>query len=147
MKRTVEVFLGGTTAKGTNWREKLIKRLDVNYFNPVVENWDDEAYKLELKKRKTCDYVLYVISPLMIGVYSIAEVVDDSNKRPKKTLLCVVDNDGEDEYSKITWSKEQKKSLDAVKKMVEKNGGLIFDSLIQTALFLNNNKYISDDEK
>jgi len=138
MNNKIEVFLGGTTAKGTNWREKLIKRLHIDYFNPVVDDWNEEAYKLELKKRKTCDYVLYVISPLMIGVYSIAEVVDDSNKRPEKTILCVIDSDGDtDEYKEKTWSKEQAKSLTAVKKMVENNGATVFDSLFDVAIFLN----------
>ena len=37
---------------------------------------------------------MFVITPLMSGVYSIAEVVDASNKNPKKTILCVLDDDG-----------------------------------------------------
>ena len=81
----MEVFLGGTTAEGTTWREELIPMLEIDYFNPVVDDWNDEAYEKELEKRETCDYVLYVISPLMEGTYSVAEVVDDSNKRPNKT--------------------------------------------------------------
>lgn len=42
----MEVFLGGTCASGTNWREKLIPKLDIEYFNPVVDDWDDEAYEI-----------------------------------------------------------------------------------------------------
>ena len=134
----IEVFLGGTTAKGTTWREDLIKKLEVDYFNPIVDDWNEEAYQQELKKRKTCDYVLYVISPLMIGMYSIAECTDDSNKRPEKTLFCVIDYDGVGKkYDNIRWSNEQKKSLDAVSKMVKKNGVTTFDSLDEIANFLN----------
>ena len=134
----LEVFLGGTTAKGTSWREDLIKNLEVDYFNPIVDDWNDEAYKRELRKRNTCDYVLYVISPLMIGVYSIAEAIDDSNKRPEKTLFCVVDSDGDiKKYSEIKWNKDQSKSLDAVAKLVKKNGGKVFDKLNEVADYLN----------
>ena len=38
----MKVFLGGT-CNGSNWREELIKELDIDYFNPVIENWDDKA--------------------------------------------------------------------------------------------------------
>lgn len=133
--KEIEVFLGGTTAQGTDWRDRLIKKLNVNYFNPIVDDWDDAAYKRELRKRKTCDFVLYVITPLMIGVYSIAEVVQDSNLRPEKTIFCVLNSDGPDKT--VKWSKEQKKSLDAVKKMVEKNGATVLDSLKEISEFLN----------
>ena len=48
----------------------------------------------------------------MMGVYSIAEVVDDSNKRPSKTLYVQVNSD--DKYS---FSSSQIKSLEVVKKL------------------------------
>ncbi|MDD5649271.1 MAG: nucleoside 2-deoxyribosyltransferase domain-containing protein [Candidatus Nanoarchaeia archaeon] len=133
----MEVFLGGTTAEGTNWREKLIPMLEIDYFNPIVDDWNDEAYKKELEKRETCDYVLYVITPLMEGYYSIAEVVDDSNKRAEKTILCVLDTDGEGENAKKTWSKNQKKSWTAIKKMVDDNWGMVLNNLDEVADYLN----------
>lgn len=133
----MEVFLGGTTADGTTWREELIPQLEVDYFNPIVEDWDEEAYQLELEKRETCDYILYVITPLMEGAYAVAEVVDDSNKRPNKTIFCVLnsDGDGDDE-----WTKHQKKSLDKVKEMVENNGALVLEDLGEIADVLNSLK-------
>lgn len=129
-----EVFLGGTCAQGTNWRDKLIPMLEIDYFNPVVDDWNDEAYQKELRKRKTCDVILYVITPLMEGVYSIAEVIDDSNKRPEKTVFCVLDGDGD---GFIAWSPGQRKSLTAVEKMVKENGALVLDSIEDIAKLLN----------
>ena len=60
----------------------------------------------------------------MKGSYSIAEVIDDSNKRPGKTIFCFINKDGKQEFDK-----EQIKSLDKVGKMVENNGGKYLSSL------------------
>lgn len=130
------VFLGGTCNEST-WRDDLIKMLDtkkVEYFNPVVPDWTDEAAENELKERATCDIVLYVLTPKMTGVYSVAEVVDDSNKRPKKTVFCPLSADGKKEFDKGQW-----KSILAVCKMVEENGGkVIYNNLNNVAEYLNN---------
>lgn len=117
---------------GSLWRDRLIPLLKCTYFNPVVPDWNDEAYQEELRQREYCDYCLYVITPKMTGVYSIAEVIDDSNKRPNKTLFCVLHSDDTDEFSAA-----QLKSLNAVAKMVESNGGKVFNELTSLAKFLN----------
>ena len=78
-----KVFLGGTCNQST-WRKHLIPLLEIDYFNPVVEVWNDGAYQKELDERANCDYCLYVITTKMKGVYSIAEVIDDSNNDQKK---------------------------------------------------------------
>ena len=94
----IKVFLGGTCNE-SKWREMLISRLKIDYFNPVVDDWTPECMEEELKQRKLCDYVLYVITPLMTGVYSIAEVIDDSNKQPEKTIFCYLPVDKEKFFS------------------------------------------------
>jgi hypothetical protein len=131
-KNNPNVFLGGTCNNST-WRERLIKDLKVPYFNPVVDDWNEEAQKKELEERETAKFVLYVITPLMKGVYSIAEVIDDSNKRPKTTLFCVLEEDDDKNFDK-----SEMKSLNQVKEMVKKNGGRVFDSLKDISEFLNN---------
>ena len=129
-----KVFLGGTTNK-SDWRDTLIKKLKIEYFNPVVEDWNEKAQKEEIKQRKNCDYVLYVITPKMEGVYSIAEVVDDSNKRPDKTIFCyLLEDDGKE------FGKHQIKSLDMVGEMVKENGGKWFKSINEVSDFLNFDK-------
>lgn len=132
MKR---VFLGGTT-NNSDWRDKLIPKLKIDYFNPVVKDWNKEAQDNEIKERKNCDFVLYVITPKMEGVYSIAEAIDDSNKRPKKTVFAYIKEDGKE------FSSHQIKSLDMVGKMVEENGGKWFKSLALVAEYLNFEKNI-----
>ena len=127
----MKVFLGGTCAE-SKWREYLIEGLTMNYFNPVVEDWTPECQEEEIKQRKECDFVLYCITPKMEGVYSIAEVVDDSNKRPHKTLFCVLD---EDEGKLFT--EGQRRSLNAVSKLVKENGAKTFISIHSLRKFLN----------
>lgn len=139
-KRMKKVFLGGTF-NDSKWRDKLIPILDIDYFNPVVNDWTEECYQEELKQREICDYCLYVITPLMTGVYSIAEVVDDSNKRPHKTIFCVLNKDylqlNVETDNPILFDTWQMKSLDKVGRMVEKNGGKYFKSLEEVASYLN----------
>lgn len=130
-KSKVKVFLGGTCNEST-WRDELIKLLRIDYFNPVVDDWTEECYQEELNQRKICDYVLYVLTPKMSGVYSVAEVVDDSNKRPNKTVFCVLESDGGK-----TFDKGQLKSLEAVSKMVSENGVKSFSDLKSVANYLN----------
>lgn len=126
-----KVFLGGT-CNNTTWRDELIKLLNINYFNPVVDDWTPECMEEEIKQRKTCDYVLYVITPKMTGVYSIAEVIDDSNKRPNKTIFCYLkEDDGK------SFTDGQIKSLEQVSKMVQENGAKSFKSLKEIAEYLN----------
>ena len=126
-----KVFLGGTCNEST-WRDELIPLLNIEYFNPVVEDWTPECQAEELRQRETCDYCLYVITPLMTGTYSIAEVVDDSNKRPEKTLFCVLDD-----HDGVSFNKAASKSLEQVKNLVSKNGATVLPGLESIAAYLN----------
>lgn len=124
-------FLGGT-CNGSNWRENLIPLLKKSYYNPVVEDWTPKCQEEEIRQRENCNYCLYVITPKMTGVYSIAEVVDDSNKRPSKTIFCyLTEDDG------AIFEKHQIKALDATGNLVSKNGGMFFKSLERVADFIN----------
>ena len=120
----IKVFLGGT-CNGSAWRGELIKQLNIEYFDPVVKDWNDRAQQEEIFQRAHCDYCLYVITPKMAGVYSIAEVIDDSNKRPEKTLFCVLREEGTTRFDEGEW-----KSLTKVSEMVYDNGGKIFSNLL-----------------
>ena len=126
-----KVFLGGTCNE-SNWRNELIPLLKINFFNPIVDDWTEEAQKEEIKQRKLCDWVLYVITPKMTGVYSIAEIIDDSNKQPQKTIFCVLEEDED-----LKFNEHQLKSLDMVKKMAKNNGAKVFDTLEEIAEYLN----------
>lgn len=112
-----KVFLGGTCAE-TTWREELSAVLDVEYFNPVVGDWTPDCQAVEEAEKATCCNIhLYVITSDMIGVFSIAEVIESSMTKGKQTIFHVMP-DG--------FGKAQLKSLRAVCDMVAKHGGIAY---------------------
>lgn len=127
----MEVFLGGT-ANDSTWREFIMNNITMDYFNPIVDNWNEEAQQLEIEKRKSCDWLLYVITPKMTGVYSIAEVVYDAVTKPHKTLFCVLEFDDFNEFTE-----HQIKSLNMVKNMVSNCGARVFNNLDEIVEFIN----------
>ena len=127
----MKVFLGGTCNEST-WRNKIIPMLDIEYFNPVVDDWTEDCMKKEIEEREVCDLYLYTITPRMMGVYSIAEVVDDSNKRPEKTVLVLLKDDADLSFLPGQWE-----SLGAVARMVSGNGGQVFNNLELAANYMN----------
>lgn len=130
----MKVFLGGTCS-GWKWRNKLQPLLKCDYYNPIVENWSEEDRLREVHERETSDYVIYGITNGIKGVYSIAEVVDDSNKRPEKTLFLNLYK--EDDRS---FTKQMNHSLKAVENLLRENGVKVFsgsNAINEAADFLN----------
>lgn len=125
-----KVFLGGTCAN-TTWRDEIAPLLRVNYFNPVVDDWNEKAMLREREEKALCNVHLYVITSAMIGLYSIAEVIDSIHESGKYVLLHVLPAGFDD---------AQLKSLKAVAKMVQQHGQLAFidDDLMLTVVMLNN---------
>lgn len=131
MIKESKVFLGGTCANST-WRDELIPMIQVAYFNPVVEDWTPECVAIEeVQKQFDCDIHLYVINSDMIGVYSIAEVVQSSLTKGRITIFHVLP-DG--------FGKAQLKSLAAVCNLVRNNGAIAYidEDLSRTARVINN---------
>ncbi len=139
----MKVFLGGTCAE-SKWREKLIPLLKCEYFNPVVEDWTPECQENEEREKKICDYHLYVITPKMKGVYSIAEAVNDSKNMLRTCIFCVTKEEDDRD-----WTNGELKSLDATAKLIERNGGVVLNSLEEVANFLNeeNEKWVKIEKE
>lgn len=130
----LKIFLGGTCSNST-WRDELVKMLNqekIEVFNPIVSNWTKERQIIEDKHRKTDDICLYVITPEMEGFYSFVEVVDDSNKRPEKTVLCVLEK-----ANGKTFDEHIKKCVLKTIELVKENGVKVFDNLETLANFFN----------
>ncbi|MGN6247297.1 MAG: nucleoside 2-deoxyribosyltransferase domain-containing protein [Ginsengibacter sp.] len=127
-----KVFLGGT-CNGSRWRDDLIKLLTIDFYQPQSGEWTAEMMQEEKRQREICDFCLYVITPKMTGFYSVAEVVDDSNKRPSKTIFSFLKED-EGQF----FSEHQLKSLEQTAEMVQKNGAWVFSTFEEIAGYLNN---------
>lgn len=98
-----DVFLGGTT-NNSNWRDAFINLLTsmgskLVCFNPVVSDWNDQAIRVENMIKEQARHHVYVITPKMKGVYSIAEAVESVFDRSHKTYLYILLKDGEDTFS------------------------------------------------
>ena len=126
-----KVFLGGT-CNGSLWRDAVIKNLKIHYYNPMGEEWTPAMMDEEVKQRAESDFCLYVLTPKMEGFFAVAEVVDDSNKRPAKTVFCFLNEDEEKTFSDV-----QLRSLEQVAKMVKRNGATYFNTLTEVTDFLN----------
>ena len=115
----MRVFLGGTCAN-TIWRNELIKEFEqfgIEYFNPVVEDWTPECQAIEEdEKNNKCDCHLYVITKEMMGVYSIAEIINSAwqsiiyGTKVSFVVFAVLDEG--------TWQKHERKSFDAIMNLV-----------------------------
>lgn len=127
--KNIRVFLGGT-CNGSKWRDKIIPLLlarNYDYFNPVVDDWDDDAYNNELyEKNYNCTHILIVITPLMLGVYSIAEAVYYAIKFPEKTIFCVLNTD-----NNVQFNNEQMNSLTKVMRMITECGATVCTDLYE----------------
>lgn len=127
-----KVFLGGTCNEST-WRDELIPNLKIDYFNPVVEDWTPECQaEEERQKNEVCNYHLFVITPKMTGVFSIAEVVDSAVSKKDHCIFCYLKKDGDKEFTE-----GQIKSLNAVGNIVKKYGGICNNNLDVIASYLN----------
>lgn len=129
---TNRVFLGGT-CNGSTWREELIPLLEVDYFNPVVEDWTPECKAIEDEEKRThCNIHLYVITSAMSGVYSIAELIDSAWDIRKECYIQLIP-DGFDEA--------QLKSLEAVLNLAHDRGAnvIIADRFEELAAAVNLN--------
>ncbi len=134
MSNLTTVFLGGTCSEST-WRDELLPLLDtskVSAFNPVVDDWNEEAQANEDYHKEHDDFMLFVLTPEMTGVYSIFEVAEASCKRPDRTIFCVLpERDGK------SFNTGLQKNMNKIKKDVAKNGAKVCETLKEVAIFLN----------
>lgn len=116
------IFLGGT-CNGSTWRNDLmpeLTKLGYDYFNPVVPDWTPEMKAIEDdEKNNKCDGFIYVITPDMTGVYSIAEIINSAHETKQAGYGCCLFGllGNKEDYGENQW-----RSLMAVIDMTNKIG-------------------------
>lgn len=128
-----KVFLGGSVFK-SKWREEIIPKLKINYFNPVVKNWDQDAQDREEMEKENTDFRLYVITNIN-SAWSIAEAIDDANNRPEGLLFCIHRENLPN--GKLNIDNRSMKNLNKVKYLIKIRGGKVFDTLDEVVEYLN----------
>lgn len=128
-----KVFLGGSIYKSF-WREDLISNLNIDFFNPYLDQWDDSAQLNIEKEKELCDFRLYVITNSNSSL-SIAEAIDDSNKYPEKTIFCILQQNSLNR--KLNIDDRSMVNLNKIKEIIKKNGACCFEKLEDVSNYLN----------
>lgn len=134
------VFLGGT-CNGSNWRNQLQPLLKVDSYNPVTTNWSMETQQMEEEAKRESALNLFVITPKQTGFYSFAELMLKALKDPKGTVVTFLDDD-----DGSIWNETDKLSVQATEKLLKDETGVqVFNTLAETADYINNQANGSDD--
>ncbi len=129
----MRVYLGGTQ-NGSMWREQFIGHLNMDCIVPETRNdkWSDIDRLKDNEVKSTCDIHLYAITPMMVGVYNIAETLESCLKyKDKKTIVCIMDIDGFLHFNDKVY-----KDLKLIGNLITDNGGEVFYALGDAISFL-----------
>lgn len=115
------IFLGGT-CNGSDWREEFISIFNktdckTQLFNPVVKDWTPECKDKEDEIKHNARMNLFVITPEMTGIYSIAEAVECSHYNGSKVFFAIINRNG-------TFTDGNIKSFDAIGDIIKDHGGV-----------------------
>lgn len=113
------IFLGGVTTNP--WREKFIalwkksdnpKTKEFKPFNPIVDNWNEEAIKKENEVKENSALNIFIITPDIKGPYSYVEAIESSHMT--KTFFIIWDEN-------MMFDQAMMKSLNAIGDLIEKH--------------------------
>ena len=127
-KKGYDIFLGGTT-NGSKWRDEFIQLMKkaepkIKSFNPVVDHWTQECIDLENFVKMHTKYHVYVITPLLTGYYSIAEMVDSAHDHSKKTLFFIKEEDIDRNGETVGWDAGPRNSLTVISNLLVQHGAI-----------------------
>jgi len=105
-----QVFLGGTCGNN-NWRDGLIERLvdrgvpSAALFNPVVDDWNEEAQRAEDAAKEESRYMLFYLgNPKQEGssvsFYSLLEATMGLYDSPERTVVVFDSTEMPDHHKK-----------------------------------------------
>lgn len=108
------IFLGGTCNQST-WRDQLTAPEGFQFFNPQLPagiEWEKHHQDAEDEAKKTATVQVYVITPEITGVFSIAELVAMAFTDPKHLVVGIIGK----------YEPFMQKSMDAVARLVQEHG-------------------------
>ena len=129
----MNLFVGGIFKESSSTLDKIRSGVNGNVYLRAIDRKDNHELKLESEALANADFELYVLMPGMDGFELVIEVVNASNKRPAKTGYLFAESEESKEFTS-----HQIKSLNAIGKMIDKNGGKWFESSEQAIQHINN---------
>lgn len=137
------VFMGGTCA-GPKWRERLCGQVSQSFrwFNPVVDEWSEEAKEAELAVRAEADVMLYAITPYQEGCYSYLEMTEDAIRSEKPVVIAFLPSFEDKAFSEQQWS-----SIVSAKRLLERNNATVLLSMEELIDWFNRYNATSPDSK
>lgn len=88
------------TCDNVRWRDSFMKaynNLGINYFNPMVDNWDASMVPIEADHLKNDEIILFPILKDSYGIGSLAEVafgpLKDIIAFRNRTFIILIDDD------------------------------------------------------
>jgi len=136
------VFLGGT-CNDSEWRDELIKDLNVEYFDPRVFDveWNEECAKQEELAKVNAKALIYVITPKQSGTYSLVELaVSACLNKDKKVIIIFLNKDDGDKFDEAQMSSNK-----AVQDLLQKCTNAEFLTTLSDAAAVIN-QYVSTFE-
>lgn len=136
-KKYFDIFLGGTNS--SNWRDAFIEHVKVinprlKCFNPVVENWTSRNRLIEDMVKDSAKYHVYVITPSINGVYSIAEMMASSFEKRANTYICMLEEDKNSDGDIVKFDPEMERSLLATFDLAKSYGAIKCESINEMIL-------------
>ena len=125
------------TCNNSTWRDRVIPLLKVEYYNPVVTGrpWTPDDARIEEQVKKLADILLYVITPLQTGFYSIAEMTYSAIKAKDKKVIIVFLN--EDDGLSFTVS-QSRSNAEIVTLLKDESNVSFTNSLAEVVELINN---------
>ena len=107
-----KIFLGGTCNLPDDYewdfRKIIASHLSPDkYFNPMVEDWNEQAQKLEDEMKAKCLYHLYVIYPTSHNTYSLIEIGEALATMENRVAVIVVKSMKDDDGHAYTFGEQQ----------------------------------------
>jgi hypothetical protein len=145
-----DIFLGGT--HDSNWRKKFLELInDVNpkikCYDPSVEKWTYENVILENLVKQNTKYHVYVLTPNMVGTYSVAEMIDSSHEDGVETYFYIMEEDINSDGKSVYWSPRLLNSIYAINNMMIRHGAHKASSLEELVTKITNDYQKTLDEQ
>ncbi len=94
------------TCGGSSWRDSFIKQykeLDIEFYNPQVDDWKSELAEIEAEHLVNDDIILFPVTNETYGTGSLAEtgfsIMQAINSNSNRSVVLMVDKDVKEELT------------------------------------------------